>query len=155
MKLLNVILYLYHLQHDLTINFLIWLGIKKSIVVFFANVKSLSIVVGPRNVCLDLNPSIRKHPRNKNAGYVISFFANFLPISTCQIPFFYLFLYFVTGQAERTTQVSMWLKRWTGSWTKECEIRIRGWCVDGLNVDDRSTHANANNICQRQKKSKM
>ena len=49
----------------------------------------------------------------------------------------FYFSFFVTSQAERTTQVSMWLKRWTGSWTKECEIRIRGWCVDGLNVDDR------------------
>ena len=29
----------------------------------------------------------------------------------------------------------MWLKRWTGSRTKECEIRIHGWYVGGPNVD--------------------
>ena len=47
----------------------------------------------------------------------------------------FYFSFFVTSQAERTTQVSMWLKRWTGSKTKECEIRIHGWCVGGPNAD--------------------
>ena len=36
------------------------------------------------------------------------------------------FTFFVTDQTEITTQVSMWLKRWTGNRTKECEIRIHG-----------------------------
>ena len=51
---------------------------------------------------------------------------------------FILFSFFVTDQAEQTTQVSMWLKKWTwtGSRTKKCEIRI--WSVSDVCVGGRS-----------------
>ena len=63
------------------------------------------------------------------------------------------FPFFVTDQAEQTTQVSMWLKKWTwtGSRTKKCEIRI--WsvsdvcvCGGGPNVDN--PHRDGDTVCR-------
>ena len=48
------------------------------------------------------------------------------------------FPFFVPDQSQRTTQVSMWLKRWTKSRTKKCEIRIHWWCVCGRSEFRRS-----------------